>query len=77
VIPTLAAAGVQSLIASVIVAGAATGDSSTTDSFGIEAVALDKVSVMGMTIPTSGLIPGTPSAVNGSNLFLLEVKPAS
>lgn len=72
-IATKTVANVQSSIASIIVAGQATGDSTPADSFGFVAEKLETVMVNGVTILTSGLQPGIPVAVNGTNLFLLEV----
>jgi len=63
----------QSFIASIIVGGQATGDSTPTDSFGFVAEKLQTVEVDGTAIPTDHLTVGTPEAVNGTNLFLLEV----
>ena len=62
----------HSSIASIIVTGMATGDSTPTDSFGIEAENLGSVKVDGATLPTN-LAPGAPESVNGTNLYLLQV----
>ncbi|HEX4087058.1 MAG TPA: hypothetical protein VHY22_19245, partial [Chthoniobacteraceae bacterium] len=62
----------HSSIASIIVTGAATGDSVPTDSFGIVAENLGSVIVNGVSLPTN-LSPGAPESVDGSNLYLLEV----
>ncbi|MGA3170597.1 MAG: hypothetical protein ABSE62_06245 [Chthoniobacteraceae bacterium] len=68
--------GAVSSIAKIVVAGAATGDSTLTDSFGIEAVILKSVSINGSVIPTDNLMTDTPELVSGSvNLYLLEVTP--
>jgi len=63
----------HSSIASIIVTGQATGDSTPTDSFGFVAENLLSVKVNGVIIPTNNLTPGTPVAINGTNLYLLEV----
>ncbi len=65
--------GVQSQIASVIVEGTVTGDSTMGDSFGIVSEVLGSVTVMGGANLATGLTAGTPKAVDGTNLFLLEV----
>ena len=64
---------VQSQIASVIVGGTATGDSTMGDNFGIVSEVLGSVTVMGGANLATGLHAGTPKAVDGTNLFLLEV----
>jgi hypothetical protein len=75
--PRSGAFGVLSTIAKIIVAGVATGDSTPGDSFGIVAqhFGIMEVNGSGNIIPGANLIPGMPSAVNGTNLFLLEPLP--
>jgi hypothetical protein len=74
--PRSGAASLESSIAQIIVTGAATGDTHMTDSFGFVADKLMNVDVDGTPILTE-LHAGTPEAVNGTNLFLLEVAPAT
>jgi len=69
-----AVVGVQSSIASIIVAGQATGDSSPADSYGFVAQQLHLVKVAGTIIPTDTLTLGAPVPVNNTNLYLLEVQ---
>jgi hypothetical protein len=72
-ITTKLAPGAKSSIASVIISQTATGDGNIADNFGIVAESIAKVTVAGGANLATGLAAGTPSAVGGSNLFLLEV----
>jgi hypothetical protein len=67
------AIGLLSGIAKITVAGAATGDMTPADSFGIVAEQLGAVTIKGTAVATDNLIPGVPVLVPASNnLFLLE-----
>jgi hypothetical protein len=71
ILPRFGADNVLSIIAKIVIAGAATGDSTAGDSFGIVAEAFGSIEVKGAAVSTAGLVPGTPSALSG-NLNLLE-----
>ncbi len=62
---------ITSEVESVTVAGAATGNSTVGDSFGIEAQSVKTVSVNGLTLPAATV--GTAESVNGANLYIVEV----
>lgn len=70
--PARGEANLMSSIAEIIVAGQATGNSTAGDSFGFVAQTLGTVEVNGVIL-TGHLTAGTPVAVNGSNLYRLEV----
>jgi hypothetical protein len=70
---TPVATNVLSSIASIVVTGQATGDSTAGDSYGFEARQLLSIEVNGLPVSTANLTVGTPEAVNGTNLFLLRV----
>jgi hypothetical protein len=76
---SLAASTVKSSIATIIVSGQATGDSTSTDSFGFVAESLPNVSVNGSSnLAGDNLKSGVPVVVpNSTNLFMLEVPAPS